>query len=66
MTYDFTTTLELSFTQYGEATKLSFTDADGMTVTDALGKIFTFLESVYGYDVTNHAREFLGPYDDSE
>jgi len=66
MTYDFTTTLELSFAQHGETTKLTFTDEEGMTVTAALEKAFTFLSSVYGYDVTNHARELLGPYDGEE
>jgi hypothetical protein len=66
MTYDFTTTLELSFAQHGETTKLTFTDAEGMTITSALEKVFTFLGSVYGYDVTNHARELLGPYDGEE
>ena len=66
MTYDFTTTLELSFVQHGETTKLTFTDGEGMTITSALEKVFTFLGSVYGYDVTNHARELLGPYDGEE
>lgn len=66
MTYDFTTTFELSFVQHGETTKLSFTDEEGIVVTSALEKVFTFLESVYGYDVKNHARELLGPYDDAE
>ena len=66
MTYDFTTTLELSFVEHGETTKLTFTNEEGMTVTAALEKVFAFLSSVYGYDVTNRARELLGSYDDAE
>lgn len=69
MLYDITTTFELTWKQCGEETKLSFTNEEGINVNESLSKIFSFLESVYGYSVENHAREFLGQYpseDDEE
>ena len=66
MLYDVTTTLELTWEQCGEKTKLSFTDEDGINVNESLSKIFSFLESVYGYSVENHARDFLGPHPDED
>lgn len=59
MTYDFTTTLELAWKQCGEETKLSFTNKDGIYLPEALSKVFTFLESAYGYSVLDHARKYL-------
>ena len=59
MTYDFTTTLELAWKQCGQEVNLSFTDADGIYIPEALSKVFTFLESAYGYSVLDHARQYL-------
>jgi len=59
MSHDFTATLEMSYTSFGETTKFSFTNEEGINVTDALAKIFDFMSSTYGYRVDNHAIEVL-------
>lgn len=59
MTYDTTTTFELVWKECGEELKLSFTGNDGIYISEALAKVFAFLESAYGYSVLDHARQYL-------
>lgn len=63
MTYDDTTTLELSWKQYGQELKLSLTEQDGIFLGDALAKVFGFLETAYGYSVEDRVRQYLDELD---
>lgn len=59
MNYDDTTTLEISWKQFGQELKSSFTDENGIVLPEALEKTFGFLQTAYGYCVLRSALSYI-------